>query len=107
MTNLYLARLKLARGDVCGAERIVAQAEQTVQQKNIRIRQQDVAYCRSEILLRQGNLEAVLQLARQHDLPLMQGRTLVAQGNPRAARDILEPLREQWEAKGWGSGCLR
>ena len=106
LTNLYLARLKLARGDVCGAERIVAQAEQTRQQKNIRIRQQDVAYCRSEILLRQGNLEAVLQLAQQHDLPLMQARALVAQGNPRAAREILEPLREQKEAKGRGQRLL-
>ncbi len=100
LSKLYLARLKLAQGDVGGAEGIAWQTEQTVYQKNIRIRLQDLAYCQSEICLRQGNLEAVFQLARRHDLPLMEARAFIAGGDPSAALKLLKSLRQQVEAKG-------
>ena len=106
LSDLYLARLKLAQGDVIGASSIVAQAERTAQQKNIRIRLQDLAYSQSWIHLRQGDFDAVVQAARQNDLPLMEARALIAQGNPSTALKIIEPLRQEAEAKGWADRRL-
>ena len=107
LSKLYLARLTLAQGDVRGAESIAAQTEQTVYQKNVRIRLQDLAYCQAEIHLRQGNLDAVIQLTRQHDLPLMEARALIAQGDPSAALELLESLRQQAAAKGSAQRLLK
>lgn len=100
LSNLYTARLKLAQGDVSGAESIALQAEQTARNKNIRIRLPDLSFCLSEIRLRQGDLDAVDQLARENGLPLMQARVLIARGNPTAALDVTEMLRQKAEAKG-------
>lgn len=99
LCDLYMARLKLAQGDMSGAERIVLQAERDVREKNIHIRLPDLFYCLSEILLRQGDLDAASQLARKNDFPLMQARVLIAQGNPSAALEVTEASRQQAEAK--------
>jgi LuxR family maltose regulon positive regulatory protein len=99
VNDLYLARVKLARGDVSGAESIASRAEDTAHQKNIRIRLQSVAYFKAWIHLRLGNLSEVTQLAQQNDLPLMQARALIAQGNPTAALEVAESQRQQAEAK--------
>ncbi len=100
LSDLYTARLKLAQGDVSGAESITLQAERTALHKNICIRLQDIYYCLSEIRLRQGDLDAVDQLARENSLPLMQARVLIARGNPSAALEVTEAPRQQAEAKG-------
>jgi LuxR family maltose regulon positive regulatory protein len=106
LSDLYLSRLKLARGDVSGAASIASQAERTAHQKNIRIRMQSLAYLQAWIHLRQGDFDAVVQMARQNDLPLMQARALIAQGNPFAALELVEPLRQQAESKGWADRLL-
>lgn len=100
LNDLYTARLKLAQGDVSGAESIALQAEQTARHNNIRIRLPDFSFCLSEIRLRQGDLDAVDQLARENGLPLMQARVLIARGNPTAALDVTEVPRQKAEAKG-------
>jgi LuxR family maltose regulon positive regulatory protein len=106
LSDLYLARLKLARGDVIGAASIGSQAERTAHQKNIRIRLQGLAYLQAWIHLHQGDFDAVVQMARQNDLPLMQARALIAQGNPSEALELVEPLRQQAESKGWADRML-
>lgn len=106
LSDLYLARLRLAQGDVTGAASIVAQAERIARQKNIRIRLQDLAYSQAWIHLRQGDFDAVIQAARRNDLPLMQARALMAQGKPSAALEVIEPLRQEAEAKGWADRLL-
>jgi LuxR family maltose regulon positive regulatory protein len=106
LIDLYLARLKLAQGDVSDAESMVSQAERIAQQKNISIRLQSLAYIKAWIHLRQGNLSAVTQLAQQYDLPLMQVRVLIAQGNLSAALEMVEPLRQRVEATGWADRLL-
>ena len=58
-------------------------------------------------LLRQGNLAAAAHLAQTHDLPLSQARVHLAQGDPAAALAVLEPLRQQAEAKGWADERLK
>ena len=48
-----------------------------------------------------------LNLAQTHELPLSQARVHLAQGDPSAALAVLEPLRQQVEAKGWQDERLK
>ena len=58
-------------------------------------------------LLRQGNLTAAAHLAQTHELPISQARVHLAQGDTSAALAVLEPLRQQVEAKGWQDERLK
>jgi LuxR family maltose regulon positive regulatory protein len=58
-------------------------------------------------LIRQGQVATAVQLARQYELPLSQARVLIAQDDPSAALALLEPLRQQMEAKGWADELLK
>jgi len=99
--EVFLARLKLAKGDSSGADAMLAQAERSVRQPHFAHRAPDVAAVRVLVLLQQNKLEAAAQLAQAHPLPLSQARVHLAQGDPSAALVVLEPLRQQMEAKGW------
>src|SRR5262249_54007132 len=57
-SEVFLARLKLARGDVTGAAAMLAKAEQSVRQHNFVHRMPEVAAAQVLMLLRQGNLAA-------------------------------------------------
>ncbi len=98
--EIYLARLKLARGDVAGAAAMLAETEQSVRQNNFVHRMPEVAAAQVKVLLRQGNLTAAADLAGKYELPLIRARVLLAQGDPSAALAVLRPLRQQMEAKG-------
>jgi LuxR family maltose regulon positive regulatory protein len=103
--EVFLARLKLARGDVPGASAILAQAGQSARQHNFVHRIPEVAAAQVLTLLHQGNLAAVAHLAQTHELPMSQARVHLAQGDTAAALATLAralgPLRQQAEAKGW------
>lgn len=99
--EVFLARLKLARGDVDGAATMLAQAEQSARQQNFVPQMPEIAAVQVPVLLRQGNLMAAARLAQQYELPLSQARVLLAQGDTSAALALLEPLRQQMEARGW------
>jgi LuxR family maltose regulon positive regulatory protein len=101
LSELFLCYLKLARGDVAGAAGILAQAEQKTRQRNHTFRLQDITAAQAMILFRQGDIGEAAQLAQKADLPLMQARVLIAQGDPSAALRVLESLRQKAEAKGW------
>lgn len=101
MSELYLALIKLARSDLDGAAQMVSQADQTSRQKSFTLRLPNITYFQVWILLRQGNLAAAAQIAWQHELPLMQARVLIAQGDLSAALAVLEPLRRHVETAGW------
>ncbi len=98
--EMFLARLKLARGDVAGAAAMLAETEQSVRQNNFVHRMPEVAAAKVKVLLRQGNLAAAADLAGKYELPLIWARVLLAQGDPSAALAVLRPLRQQMEAKG-------
>ncbi|HMA36754.1 MAG TPA: LuxR family transcriptional regulator, partial [Chloroflexia bacterium] len=71
--EVFLARLKLAQGDVASAAAILAQANQAVGQHNFVHRLPEVAGMQVRTLLRQGGPEAVAaaaHLAQTHKLPL-------------------------------------
>jgi LuxR family transcriptional regulator, maltose regulon positive regulatory protein len=51
--------------------------------------------------------QAAAHLAEKHELPISQARVYLAQGDPAAALAVLEPLRQQVEAKGWEDERLK
>jgi LuxR family maltose regulon positive regulatory protein len=98
--EVFLARLKLAQGDVAGAAAILAQAGQSARRLNFVNRLPEVAAAHVLTLLRQGNPAAAAHLVQTHGLPLSQARVHLAQGETSAALAVLEPLLRQAEARG-------
>lgn len=107
LCEVFLARLKLARGDVAGAAALLAQAEQTVRQRNFIFRIPEVAAAQVLVLLRQGRLAEAAHLAHTHELPISQARVYLAQGNTAEALAVLEQLRHEAEEKSWADERLK
>jgi LuxR family maltose regulon positive regulatory protein len=107
LCELFLARVKLARGDVASAAAQLAQVGQFARQRNFVHRLAEIAAAQVVTLLRQGNLTAAAHLAQAHDLPLSQARVLLAKGEHTAALALLEPVRRQAETRGWQDERLR
>jgi LuxR family maltose regulon positive regulatory protein len=105
--KVFLARLKLAQGDVVGGAAMLAEADQSVRQHNFVDRMAEVVAAQVRTLLQQGNLEAAAHLAETHGLPISQARVHLAQGDTAAALAVLEPLRQQVEAKKWQDERLK
>jgi LuxR family maltose regulon positive regulatory protein len=105
--EVFLARLKLAQGDVAGAAALLAEAGQSAHQQNFVYRIPEVAAAQVLTLLRQGHLAAAAHLAQTHGLPLSQARVHLAQGDTSAALARLLPLRQQAEARGWEDERLK
>jgi LuxR family maltose regulon positive regulatory protein len=105
--EVFLARLKLARGDLAGAAAILAEAGQTARLYNFVQRLPEVAAAQVLTLLRQGSLAAAAELAGAYELPVSQARVCLAQGDPAAALIRLEPVRAQMEARRWEDERLR
>jgi LuxR family maltose regulon positive regulatory protein len=105
--ELFLARLKLARGDIGSAAALVALAEQSAREHNFLPQMPEIAGVQMIVLLHQGDLAAAAQLAQTYPLPISQARVCIAQGDPSAALAILEPLRQQVEAKNWQDELLK
>jgi LuxR family maltose regulon positive regulatory protein len=99
--KVILARLKLAQGDMAGAAAFWAEADRFARRHHFENRLPEVAAAQVVTLIRQGDLAAAADLAQAHGLPLSQARVHLAQGNPNVALSLLEPLRQQVEAKGW------
>ena len=106
-SGMFLARLRLARGDVPGAVAALAEAAAFVRRHNFSFLLPDIADVQVLTLLRQGNLGAAAQLAQAHNLPLSLARVHLAQGDPSTALALLEPVRRQAEAKGWADERLK
>jgi LuxR family maltose regulon positive regulatory protein len=105
--EVFLARLKLAQGDVAGAAALLAEASQSVRQHNFVYQIPEVAAAHVLTLLHQGHLAAAAHLAQAHELPLSQARVHLAQGDPSAALAVLSPWRRQVEARGWEDERLK
>ena len=106
-SEVFLARLKLARRDVAGAAAILAEAEQSVRRNNFVQRMPGVAAVQVMVLLKQGHLAAAADLAQTYELPISQARVHLAQGDPVAALALLAPFCLQMEAKGWQDERLK
>ena len=107
LSEVFIARLHLARGDVGGASDLLAEAERSARQKDFLPRLPDIAAAQVLVLIQQGQLAKAEQLTRKYELPLSQARVYLAQGDPSAALAVLEPLRQQMEGKGWADVLLK
>ncbi len=107
LSELFLARLRLARGDAAGAAAMLRGTEQSVRQNNFVHRMREVAATQVLVLLREGDLAAAAQLAKTHELPMSQARVLMDQGDPSGAMALLSPLRRQMEARNWQDERLK
>jgi LuxR family transcriptional regulator, maltose regulon positive regulatory protein len=105
--EIFLARLKLAQGDVAGAAALLAQASEETRQRNFAHRLPDVAAAQVLTLLCQGHLAAAARLAQAHELPISQARVHLAQGDPPAALVVLESWQQQAETKRWKDERLK
>ncbi len=107
LTEVFLARLRLARRDAASAAAMLAETEQSLRQSGNLHRMPDVAAAQVLTLLQQGDLAAAAHLAQAHDLPLCQARVHLAQGDPSAALAVLEPYRRRVEERAWANEQLK
>ncbi|HNT77027.1 MAG TPA: LuxR C-terminal-related transcriptional regulator [Anaerolineae bacterium] len=107
VSEVFLTRLQLARGDVAGAAAQVAQIEQSARQRHFVHRLPEIAAAQVDVLLRQGDVAAAAHLAQKHELPFSRARILLAQGDAAAALTLLSASRQQLEAKGWQDERLK
>jgi len=105
--EIFLARLKLAQGDVDGAAAILSEAAQFARQNNFTHRMPEVAAAQVVTLLRQNKLEAAANLAHTYQLPVTRARVSLASGDASAALAALEPFRREIEAKAWEDERLK
>ncbi|KEQ25692.1 LuxR C-terminal-related transcriptional regulator [Paenibacillus tyrfis] len=105
--EVVLARLKLARGEVTEAAASLAKADHIARRQNFVKQTPHIAAAQVLVLLQQGHVEAAARLAQKHELSASQARVHLAQGDVSAALALLEPLREQAEAKGWEDERLK
>ncbi len=105
--EVFLARLKLTRGDAAGATSVLAKAGQLARQHNFVFQIPEIAAAQVLTLLHQGNLAAAADLAQTQKLPVSQARVHLAQEDSSAALAALEPMRRQVEAKGWKDEQLK
>jgi LuxR family transcriptional regulator, maltose regulon positive regulatory protein len=106
-SELFLARLKIARGDTTTALAMLAQTERDARDRQFLSRIPEIAALQAFAFIRQGNLEAAAQLVQAHELPVSQARVHLARGEPATALAALERFRQQVEAKGWADELLR
>ncbi len=107
ISELFLARLKLARGDAAGAADMLAETEQSVRRHAFLHRMPEVAAVQALVRLARGNLNAAASLADIHQLPMSRARVFLAEGNADEALKLLEPLHEQSMQKGWLDELLK
>jgi LuxR family maltose regulon positive regulatory protein len=99
--DVFMARLKLERGDVEGAAKTLEEAHQTAIQKNFSMRLHEIAAGLVPVLIQKKQLATAAHLAKLFELPLCQARVLIAQHNPSGALVLLEAFRRQMEARCW------
>jgi LuxR family maltose regulon positive regulatory protein len=107
MSELLLAQLKLASGDLGSSLAILTKNEQIARRYDFPHRIPNVISAKVMILLRQGDLPTADQLTLQYDIPITRARVLLAQGKPSAALSLLESFRKQMEVKNWQDERLK
>jgi LuxR family transcriptional regulator, maltose regulon positive regulatory protein len=107
LCEVFLARVKLARGDLAGAAHLLAQTLQAARQEQFVFRLPDIAAAQVVTWLRQGWVEAAAQLAETFDLPLGRARVRLAEGDPAAALTALANWGAEVEARRWADERLK
>lgn len=105
--EVFLARLKLAHGDIDTAAAMLSRASQSARQQNFTHRIPEVTAAHVLMLLHQGDVASASRLVRTLKSPLMQVRVLLAQGNIAEALKLLEPLHQHAISKNWADEQLK
>ncbi len=105
--NVFLARSKLAQGDVSGAVARLTEAEQFARERNFLHQIPDIVDAQVLALLAQAKLAEAANLAQTYERPLSQARVALAQGDPVTALALLEPLCHQAKINGWHDELLQ
>jgi len=106
-SEVFLARLLLARGVVTGALESLAGTARSIREKNFLFRMAEVAAAQVRALIRQGNLDEAARLVEAHDIPISRARLYLAQGNTLAALDTLASYREGLGDRYWQDEQLK
>lgn len=106
-SEVFLARLKLAQGDVDGAAAMLAKTEQSVRHHNFVHRIPEVAAAQVMVLLGQNNPKAAALLAEKHELPMSRAKVYIFEWNATEALALLEPLHEQFVQRDWQDELLK
>ena len=101
LSEVFLALLKLAQGDVAGASAMLDQTHKTAYHKGFTHRLPQIASAQVRVLLRQGDVEFASALSHAHDVPLSRARVYLGVGMPLAALDALTAYHHQPEVPGW------
>ncbi|NIK74987.1 LuxR family maltose regulon positive regulatory protein [Paenibacillus castaneae] len=105
--EVFLAKLKLTRGETSGVTASLAQADYLARQYSLEFLIPKITAVQMLLLLREGNLTAVAYLAQKHELPISASQVYLALGDTSAALAVLEPLLSQAEAKRWEDELLK
>jgi len=107
ISEVFLSRLFLARGDTDSAASILAQADQSARRQNFILRMPEIAAAQVQVLLRRNNPKAAAILAEAIDLPLSRAKVYLFQGKTAEALELLESLHEQLVQKDWQDELLK
>ncbi len=108
--EIFQSKLMLAKGDLARAFSILIKAGQFVRRHSFVYRMPDISDAQVLVSLRMGNMAAAAEWVEAYGLPfspVSAARVHLAQGNTAAALALLEPWRQQVEAKGWEDERLK
>lgn len=105
--EIFIARLKLAQGDITGASNMLTMAEQFARQQQFMQRLPDIAAAQVLVWLRQGDIGAAQTLAQTYNLPTSRAQVHLAQKDTTSALTVLAAWRKHIETKGWADELLK
>lgn len=97
--RVFLAHLKLARGDIAGAHVLLDEASQYALDRKLLHHMPEIVAEKVLILLHQGDLKLSAQLAETYKLPISKAQVLLTRGDTAAASKLLETVRRDAENK--------
>lgn len=106
-SEVMLARLQLARGEVAAAWAQLAATERAAQRPHLARMLPEIATAQVNVLLRQGKIDAAARLVERCDLLFCRVRVCLATGDAAAALDMLSNLRAAAEARNWQDELLQ
>lgn len=99
--RLFFVRLKLAQGNLTGAQTLLNQVAQEIHQHQFKQIWPELVAVQVQLLLQQGHLPAAAQLVQNHPFPLELARVQLAQGEPAQALVTLSHYADELRQKGW------
>lgn len=105
--SIIRARIYMAGGNYQNAAAALSEAEEFAHTRSLTERTSEVETARVDFLISQGNLHAAAGILENYDLPMEKARLLISQGQPDAARVILQNLRTQWRSEDRPTDLLR